>query len=92
MQQQHRLRFCLHMIETPVSIWLWKWEEGAKWEEKKRVTPEFGEYQRQKFIPPNSERYKKNVEELRQAKEECYTVAMQYSDKLKNAFTSVGAF
>jgi predicted RNase H-like nuclease (RuvC/YqgF family) len=37
-------------------------------------------------------RIQKNVEELRQAKEECYTVAMQCSDKLKNDFTSVGAF
>jgi succinylglutamate desuccinylase len=30
----------------------------------------------------------KNVEELRQAKEECYTVAMQCSDKLKNVLGS----
>jgi hypothetical protein len=37
-------------------------------------------------------RVKKNVEELHQAKEECYIVAMQCSDKLKNAFTSIGAF
>jgi hypothetical protein len=34
----------------------------------------------------------KNVEELCQAKEECYTIAMQCSDKLKHAFTSVGTF
>jgi hypothetical protein len=34
----------------------------------------------------------KNVEELRQAKEECYNVAMQCSNKLKNAFVSVGVF
>ena len=37
-------------------------------------------------------RVQENVEELCQAKEECYTIAMQCSDKLKNAFTSVGAF
>jgi hypothetical protein len=37
-------------------------------------------------------RVQKNVEELRKSKEECYVVAMQCSDKLKNAFTSVGAF
>jgi hypothetical protein len=36
-------------------------------------------------------RVQKNVEELRQGKEKCYNVAMQCSDKLKNAFTSVGA-
>jgi hypothetical protein len=33
-----------------------------------------------------------NVEELRQVKEECYNIVIQCSDKLKNAFTSVGAF
>ena len=37
-------------------------------------------------------RVQKNVEELRQAKEECYSVAMQCSDKLKKVFTKVGAF
>jgi lipocalin len=37
-------------------------------------------------------RLQKNVEELRQAKEECYYVAMQCSSKLKNAFAKVGAF
>jgi hypothetical protein len=30
--------------------------------------------------------------ELRQVKEECYNIAMQCSNKLKNAFISVGAF
>jgi hypothetical protein len=39
-----------------------------------------------------SSRVQKNVEEIRQAKEECYTVAMQCFDKLKNDFTSVGTF
>jgi hypothetical protein len=34
----------------------------------------------------------KNVEELRQAKEECHNIAMKCSNKLKNAFVSVGAF
>jgi hypothetical protein len=37
-------------------------------------------------------RVQKNVEELRQAKEECYTIAMQCFDKLKNVFTSVAHF
>jgi hypothetical protein len=36
-------------------------------------------------------RVQKNVEELRQAKKECYNVAMQCSNKLKNVFASVGA-
>jgi hypothetical protein len=37
-------------------------------------------------------RVQKNVEELRQAREECYSGAMQSSDKLENAFAKVGAF
>jgi hypothetical protein len=37
-------------------------------------------------------RVQRNVEELRQAKEECYNVATQCSNRLKNAFISVGAF
>jgi alanine racemase len=37
-------------------------------------------------------RVHKNVEELRQAKEECYNVAMQFSNKLKNVFVSIAAF
>jgi hypothetical protein len=37
-------------------------------------------------------RVQKNVEELRQAKEECYNVAMQYCNKLKSTFAKVGAF
>jgi hypothetical protein len=34
----------------------------------------------------------KNIEELCQAKEECFSVAMQCSDKLKSTFAKVGAF
>jgi hypothetical protein len=37
-------------------------------------------------------RGQKNIEELCQASEECYIIAMQCSDKLKNVFTSVVAF
>jgi hypothetical protein len=37
-------------------------------------------------------RVQKNVEELRQAKEECFKIAMQFSYKLKIAFTNVGVF
>jgi succinylglutamate desuccinylase len=36
-------------------------------------------------------RVQKNVEELCQAKEGCYSFAMQCSDKLKDAFAKVGA-
>jgi hypothetical protein len=34
----------------------------------------------------------KNVEELRQAKEECHNVAMQCCNKLKSSFAKIGAF
>jgi hypothetical protein len=37
-------------------------------------------------------RVQKNVEELREAKEECYNVAMGCCNKLKNCFAKVGAF
>jgi DNA helicase IV len=37
-------------------------------------------------------RVQKNVEELRQAKEECYNVAMQCCNKLKSTFAKVGTF
>jgi hypothetical protein len=37
-------------------------------------------------------RVQKNVEELRQAKEECYNVAMHCCNKLKSTFSKVGAF
>jgi DNA mismatch repair ATPase MutS len=36
-------------------------------------------------------RVQKNVEELRQGKEECFSVAMQCSNKLKSTFAKVGA-
>jgi hypothetical protein len=37
-------------------------------------------------------RVQKNVEELRRAKEECYTVAVERCNKLKNNFAKIGAF
>jgi hypothetical protein len=37
-------------------------------------------------------RVQKNVEELRQVKEECYNIARKCSDELKNSFISVGVF
>jgi hypothetical protein len=37
-------------------------------------------------------RVQKNVEELRQAKEECYKVAMECCNNLKISFAKVGAF
>ena len=37
-------------------------------------------------------RVQKNVEEICQAKEECYNVAMECCNKLKNSFAKVSAF
>jgi hypothetical protein len=57
------------------------------------VTENFNiEQSKREISDTERSRVQKNVEELRQANEECYNVVIQYSDKLKNAFTSVGAF
>jgi hypothetical protein len=45
------------MTRTPVAILVGNWEEGAKQEREKRVTPEFGERKEEKILPPNSGRY-----------------------------------
>jgi DNA mismatch repair ATPase MutS len=37
-------------------------------------------------------RVQKNVEEFRQAKEECYNIAMECCSKLKKSFAKIGAF
>jgi hypothetical protein len=37
-------------------------------------------------------RFHKNIDELCQAKEECYNIAMQCCNKLKSTFAKVGAF
>jgi hypothetical protein len=37
-------------------------------------------------------RVQKNVEELREAKEKCYNVAIECTKNLKNSFSKVGAF
>jgi hypothetical protein len=45
-----------------------------------------------KYLTKNDPECKKNVEELRQAREECFSVAMQCSNKLKSTFAKVSAF
>jgi hypothetical protein len=40
------------MTRTPVAILVWNWEEGAKQEREKRVTPEFGERKEGKNSTP----------------------------------------
>jgi hypothetical protein len=57
MQHPWHLGFGLYMTRTPVAILVWNWEEGAKQEREKRVTPEFGERKGEKILPPNSGRY-----------------------------------
>jgi hypothetical protein len=60
MQDPWHLGFGLYMTRTPVTILVWNWEEGAKQEREKRVTPEFGERKEEKILPPNSGRYIRN--------------------------------
>jgi hypothetical protein len=57
------------------------------------VTENFNVEQAKREIS-NTERSRgqKNVEELRQWKEECFSVAMQCSNKLKSTFAKIGAF
>jgi hypothetical protein len=51
MQHPWHLGFGLYMTQTPVAILVWNWEEGAKQEREKRVTPEFGERKEKKILP-----------------------------------------
>jgi hypothetical protein len=57
------------------------------------VTKNFNvEQTKREISDTNWLRVQKNVEELRLAKEECYNVAMECCNKLKNSFAKVGAF
>jgi hypothetical protein len=58
MQQPCELRF-LFTRDTDTSLYtVLKIGRRSKTGREKRVTPEFGEYERRKIIPPNSGRYK----------------------------------
>jgi hypothetical protein len=52
MQHPWHLGFGLYMTRTHVAILVWNWEEGAKQEREKRVTPEFGERKGEKNSTP----------------------------------------
>jgi uncharacterized protein YukE len=56
-----------------------------------KVTKNFNVEQAEIFDEKQS-RVQKNVVELRQANEECFSVAMQCSNKLKSTFAKVGTF
>jgi hypothetical protein len=57
------------------------------------VTKNFNvEQSKREISDTERSRVQKNVEELRQTKEDCYVVAMQCPHKLKNTYTSVGTF
>jgi hypothetical protein len=68
--------------------------EVARLEKKLgEVTENFNvEQAKHEIFDTERSRVQKNVEELREAKKECYYVAIQCSDKLRNAFAKVGAF
>jgi predicted metal-dependent peptidase len=68
--------------------------EVARLEKKlSEVTENFNVEQAKREISDTKRsRVQKNVEELHEAKEECYSVAMQCSDKLKNVIAQFGAF
>jgi lipocalin len=76
-----------------IQVGLHKSEVAGLEKELDEITENFNvEQSKREISDTERSRAQKNVEELRQAKEECYVVAMRCSDKLKNAFTSVGAF
>jgi hypothetical protein len=57
------------------------------------ITENFNVEQAKREISDTKQlRVQKHVEELRQVKEECYNVAMECCNKLKNSFAKVGAF
>jgi hypothetical protein len=68
--------------------------EVARLEKKlSEVTENFNvEQAKHEISDTERSRLQKNVEELHEAKEECYSVAMQCSDKLKNVIAQFGAF
>jgi predicted metal-dependent peptidase len=58
-----------------------------------KVTENFNVEQTKREISDMEQlRVQKNIEELRQAKEECNNVAKEWANNLKNSFTKVGAF
>jgi hypothetical protein len=52
MQHPWHLGFGLYMTRALVAILVWNWEEEAKQEREKRVTPEFGERKEEKKFYP----------------------------------------
>jgi hypothetical protein len=86
---------CIAGLEYALSIQVGLHRSEVAGMEKKldEVTENFNVEQSKRQISETEQlRVQKNVEELRQAKEECYNVAMQCSNRLKNAFINVGAF
>jgi hypothetical protein len=86
---------CIADLEYALSaqVELHKFEVARLEKKLDEVTENFNVEQAKHEIS-DTERYRvqKNVEEVREAKEEWYSIAMQCSDKLKNAFAKVGTF
>jgi hypothetical protein len=82
-------------LEYALSIQVRLHRSEVAWLEKKldEITKNFNVEQSKREISDTEWlRVQKNVEELRQVKEECYNVAMQCCNKLKSSFAKVGTF
>jgi hypothetical protein len=86
---------CIADLEYALSIQLELHRSEVQGLEKKldEVTENFNVEQAKHKIPDSERlRVQKNVEELRQGKEECYNIVVECCNKLKNSFAKVGAF
>jgi hypothetical protein len=82
-------------LEYALSIQVGLYRSEVEGREKKLdgITENFNVEQTKREISDIERlRVQKNVEELCQAKEECYNVAMQCCNELKSTFAKVGAF
>jgi hypothetical protein len=76
-----------------IQVGLYRFEVQGLEKKLDKITENFNVEQAKCEITDTEQlRVQKYVEELRQAKEECYNVVMECCNKLKNSFAKVGAF
>jgi hypothetical protein len=86
---------CIADLESALSIQVGLHRSKVQGLEKKldEVTENFNvEQAKRKISDTERIRVQKNVDELREAKEECYNGTMDCCNKLKNSFAKVGSF
>jgi hypothetical protein len=86
---------CIADLECalPIQVGLHRFEVEGLEKKLDEITKNFNVEQTKREISDTERlRVYKNAEELRQAKGECYNVAMQCCNKLKSTFAKVGVF